>query len=219
MGKPLNKSGLVKKQVQTKRGLRNMWVRAGDAAKRVGGAIKSGAKKAGGFLKRHKGKIAAGALGAAALYLGAKHGGKAIGAIRGAYNGAKNAHALVGKLRGVGADINKKEHLALVAGGAVGGGARGAREGAKADSARATAVRDAVAGVRSGASAAASTVRDRAAGAASGVRNYATGLRDDVKRARAESSAFSGPGRGKEGPSGPSFRQSFAEQRRHRKAK
>ena len=77
-----NKSGLTAKKVHTKTGMRTYWVKAGAAAKRVGGAV-----------MKHKGKIAAAAaLTALGLHLANKH----RGALQGARYGAKTSWKLSG---------------------------------------------------------------------------------------------------------------------------
>ena len=121
-----NRAGLKKvtKMVHGKKGTvkRSYWIKAKEGAKSVGGKVAGAARAAGGFLKRHKGKIAAGAGLAAAAY-GAYKGhqlfkaGSALGLSRGATlraaasdlkNRAKDAatrgaHAVVG----VGAKAHK----------------------------------------------------------------------------------------------------------------
>ena len=121
-----NRAGLKKvtKMVHGKEGTvkRSYWIKAKEGAKSVGGKVAGAARAAGGFLKRHKGKIAAGAGLVAAAY-GAYKGhqlfkaGSALGLSRGATlraaasdlkNRAKDAatrgaHAVVG----VGAKAHK----------------------------------------------------------------------------------------------------------------
>ena len=110
-----NRAGLKKvtKMVHGKKGTvkRSYWIKAKEGAKSVGGKVAGAARAAGGFLKRHKGKIAAGAGLAAAAY-GAYKGhqlfkaGSALGMTRGATLKAaaeRGAHAVVG----VGAKAHK----------------------------------------------------------------------------------------------------------------
>ena len=77
-----NRAGLrkVTKTVRGKKGSvrRSYWVK-------TSGAVKGAAKAAGGFVARHKGKIAGAAALAGAAYLGVKHGSKIAGAVRGAH--------------------------------------------------------------------------------------------------------------------------------------
>lgn len=74
-----NRAGLrkVTKTVRGKKGSvrRSYWVKAT-------GAVKGAAKDAGGFVARHKGKIAGAAALAGAAYLGVKHGSEIHGAVR-----------------------------------------------------------------------------------------------------------------------------------------
>lgn len=108
----------VKKSVRSKSGKtvqRSYWVKGADAAKAAGGKIKGAARAAGGFLNRHKGKIAAGVGLAAAAYgahkgrqfvkgykgMGLSHGDAAkavFGGLKDRARGAaeRGAHAVVG---------------------------------------------------------------------------------------------------------------------------
>lgn len=178
-------AGLTKvtKNVKGKKGmvLRSYWVRGSNA-------VKAGAKKLGGFVNKHKGKIAGVAALAGATYLGVKHGSKISGAIGGARRGLANANKLAGMFH---TTASRKEKAV----GIIGGAALGARKGAKADSAR----------------------TERIGNAVSGARNAARGLAADVRGAAKDARAFSGPGFRKEGPSGPSFMQSFRQRRSTRK--
>jgi hypothetical protein len=178
MGKKLNRSGLRQEKIQTKRGLRTYWVKAGAAAKRVGAA-----------LNKHKGKIAAGAAVAAGAYIAAKHGSKIAGAYHGAQRGLTMMNNVASALNTTASRREKVFGMAL-------GAARGVSLGAKKDAARVGRIRDAI-------------------------DNSAVGqFANDVKMAHQASSAlgFSGPGRGKQGPSGLSFGQAFKTKRAARRA-
>lgn len=187
-------AGLTKvtKNVKGKKGMvrRSYWVRGSNA-------VKAGAKKLGGFVNKHKGKIAAAAALAGAAYLGVKHGSKITGAVSGlrgalAKTGAYNK-ALGSKHKDLEAafGVHGRARAVHAAVGAI----RGAREGAKADKAR----------------------TERIGNAVSGARNAARGLAADVRGATKDARAFSGPGFRKEGPSNPSFTQSFRQRRSTRK--
>lgn len=132
-------AGLTKvtKNVKGKKGMvrRSYWVRGSNA-------VKAGAKKLGGFVNKHKGKIAGAAALAGAAYLGVKHGSKISGAIGGARRGLANANKLAGMFR---TTASRKEKAV----GIIGGAALGARNGAKADSARMESIRSAPSRARS----------------------------------------------------------------------
>lgn len=126
-----SKAGLTRKKVQVrlksgKTIQRSMMVRAGDAAK-------SGLKRVGGFVNRHKGKIAGAAMLAGAAYMGVKHGSKIAGAARGFHAGQKAVRD------GLGAIGKKASITSRLAGGAV-GALRGGMVGAGKDSARTAAI-------------------------------------------------------------------------------
>ena len=98
-----NRAGLKKvtKMVHGKKGTvkRSYWVKAKEGAKSVGGKVAGAARGAGGFLKRHKGKIAAGAGLAAAAY-GAYKGAKFVKGYRGmGMSHGDAAKAIVGGLK------------------------------------------------------------------------------------------------------------------------
>lgn len=126
-------AGLTKvtKNVKGKKGMvrRSYWVRGKDA-------VKAGAKKLGGFVSKHKGKIAGAAALAGAAYLGVKHGSKISGAYHGAKAGLKHTNALAGVL---GTKASRKEKAFGMALGA----ATGAHDGAWKDSARVDSIRNA----------------------------------------------------------------------------
>lgn len=137
MGKKLNRSGLRQEKIQTKKGLRTYWVKAGAAAKRVGAAI-----------NKHKGKIAAGAAVAAGAYIAAKHGSKITGAYRGAKHGLTMKNNVASALNTTASRREKIFGMAL-------GAARGASLNAHKDTERMAALKGAPAGalraIRSGA--------------------------------------------------------------------
>ena len=126
MGKKLNRSGLRQEKIQTKKGLRTYWVKAGAAVKRVGAT-----------LNKHKGKIAAGAAVAAGAYIAAKHGSKIAGAYHGAQRGLTMANSVAKALNTTASRREKVFGAAL-------GAARGVSLGAKKDAARVGRIRDAV---------------------------------------------------------------------------
>lgn len=118
-------AGLTKvtKSVKGKKGMvrRSYWVRGTDA-------VKSGAKKLGSFVNRHKGKIAGAAALAGAAYLGMRHGSQIKGALSGAHKAfSGGGRALLGDV-----------HSAAT---------RGARSGARRDNARADRISGAVSSV------------------------------------------------------------------------
>lgn len=120
-----NRAGLrkVTKTVRGKKGSvrRSYWVKAS-------GAVKGAAKAAGGFVARHKGKIAGAAALAGAAYLGVKHGSKIAGAISGARDGHRFSNvkaAVTGNRVGIG---DRAKHAAVGAIGGAFGGAKADRE-------------------------------------------------------------------------------------------
>lgn len=92
----------VKKSVRTKSGKtvqRSYWVKGADAAKAAGGKIKGAARAAGGFLNRHKGKIAAG-VGLAAAAYGAHKGRQFVKGYKGmGMSHSDAAKAILGGLK------------------------------------------------------------------------------------------------------------------------
>lgn len=170
-------AGLTKvtKNVKGKKGMvrRSYWVRGKEAAK-------SGAKKIGGFLNKHKGKIAAGAALAGAAYMGVKHGSKISGAYHGAKAGIKHTNALAGVL---GTTATRKEK----AFGAVLGAATGAHDGAWKDSERMNRIRGAATAARKGASsavrAAAGTIPDAVRAVAAHRANRKAGMTSTLRGA------------------------------------
>lgn len=87
----------VKKSVRSKSGKtvqRSYWVKGEGAAKAAGKKIKGAAKAAGGFLSRHKGKIAVGVGLAAAAYGAHKYGHAAKGYLGAAGRSLSDTHAL-----------------------------------------------------------------------------------------------------------------------------
>ncbi len=113
-----NRAGLrkVTKSVRGKHGSvrRSYWVKAT-------GAVKGAAKAAGGFVARHKGKIAGAAALAGAAYLGVKHGSKIAGAVRGAHD----AHKLM-QLPGIRSVLGSSGKSKGLAAGALSGAIGGA---------------------------------------------------------------------------------------------
>ena len=115
----------VKKSVRSKSGKtvqRSYWVKGADAAKAAGGKIKGAARAAGGFLNRHKGKIAAGAAlaGTAALAVHNR------GAIKGAYRGASIANRASGAVSSgmkavTGSGMSLRTRFNIIRTGAIGG--------------------------------------------------------------------------------------------------
>jgi len=98
-----NRAGLKKvtKMVHGKKGnvKRSYWIKAKEGAKSVGGKVAGAARAAGGFLKRHKGKIAAG-VGLAAAGYGAYKGAKFVKGYRGmGMSHGDAAKAIVGGLK------------------------------------------------------------------------------------------------------------------------
>ena len=126
-------AGLTKvtKNVKGKKGMvrRSYWVRGKDA-------VKAGAKKLGGFVSKHKGKIAAAAAIAGGAYLGVKHGHK----ISGAYHGAKKGLGVVNAIASRFHDKATRKEKAI---GIIGGAMSGISKGAKADNARMESIRSA----------------------------------------------------------------------------
>lgn len=124
MGKKLNRSGLRQEKIQTKKGLRTYWVKAGAAVKRVGQA-----------LNKHKGKIAAGAAVAGAAYMAARHGSK----LAGAFKGAREGHKLMKDIHQAlpGGETHSRSERAEKGLGILGGAIKGFSEGRKRDNARA----------------------------------------------------------------------------------
>lgn len=119
-----NRAGLRKitKTVRGKKGSvrRSYWVKAS-------GAVKGAAKAAGGFVARHKGKIAGAAALAGAAYLGVKHGSKISGAVQGMHM----AHKMAGAM-GIRKHLSLRHNAEAIAAGAL----VGSRLGASADTAR-----------------------------------------------------------------------------------
>ena len=187
-----NRAGLKKvtKMVHGKKGTvkRSYWIKAKEGAKSVGGKVAGAARAAGGFLKRHKGKIAAGAGLVAAAY-GAYKGhqlfkaGSALGLSRGATlraaaSGLKDrakdaatrgAHAVVG----VGAKAHK---AASDARGAARNAADFVKGGRAAGMSRSSIAKNAAAGLASRAGSA----------IASGARAAGSRVRKAVSRKKAE---------------------------------
>ena len=174
----------VTKSVKGKKGMvrRSYWVRGTDA-------VKSGAKKLGSFVNRHKGKIAGAAALAGAAYLGRKHGaairkhGAAIMSLLG--RAARSAHS-AGVRKATSqykaathpdrAAQGKSNGRAAGAWGAVRGYAQGAV--GKENMARA---REAVGRAASRAQAAGGAVRSAASGAASRVARAAYNAKTRAK--------------------------------------
>lgn len=177
----------VKKSVRSKSGKtvqRSYWVKGADAAKAAGGKIKGAARAAGGFLNRHKGKIAAGVGLAAAAYgahkgrqfvkgykgMGLSHGDAAkavFGGLKDRARGAaeRGAHAVVG--------AGAKAHKAVSdARGAARNAADFVKGGRAAGMSRSSIAKNAAAGLAS-----------RAGGAiASGARSAGSRVRKAVSR-------------------------------------
>ena len=187
-----NRAGLKKvtKMVHGKKGTvkRSYWIKAKEGAKSVGGKVAGAARAAGGFLKRHKGKIAAGAGLAAAAYgaykgakfvkgyrgMGMSHGDAAKAIVGGLKERAKDAatrgaHAVVG----VGAKAHKAASDARGAARKAAGFVKGARE---AGMSRSSIAKNAAAGLASRAGSA----------IASGARAAGSRVRKAVSRKKAE---------------------------------
>ena len=187
-----NRAGLKKvtKMVHGKKGTvkRSYWIKAKEGAKSVGGKVAGAARAAGGFLKRHKGKIAAGAGLAAAAYgaykgakfvkgyrgMGMSHGDAAkaiVGGLKERAKGAaeRGAHAVVG----VGAKAHKAASDARGAARNAAGFVKGARE---AGMSRSSIAKNAAAGLASRAGSA----------IASGARAAGSRVRKAVSRKKAE---------------------------------
>ena len=165
MGKKLNRSGLRQEKIQTKRGLRTYWVKAGAAAKRVGAA-----------LNKHKGKIAAGAAVAAGAYIAAKHGSKIAGAIKGAREGHKFMKDIHQALPG--GETHSRSEKAEKGIGLLGGAIKGFRAGRERDNAR-------MSQVRGFASNMAGLPRTAAIAAGGGIRRAGSRIRSAVSRKKA----------------------------------
>ena len=165
MGKKLNRSGLRQEKIQTKRGLRTYWVKAGAAAKRVGAAI-----------NKHKGKIAAGAAVATGAYIAAKHGSKIAGAIKGAREGHKFMKDIHQALPG--GETHSRSEKAEKGIGLLGGAIKGFREGRERDNAR-------MSQVRGFASNMAGLPRTAAIAAGGGIRRAGKRIRSAVSRKKA----------------------------------
>lgn len=154
-------AGLTKvtKNVKGKKGMvrRSYWVRGSNA-------VKAGAKKLGGFVNKHKGKIAAAAALAGAAYLGRKHGAAIMSAARSAHSAgvSKATSQYKAATHPDRAAQGKSNGRAAGAWGAVRGYAQGAV--GKENMARA---REAVGRAASRAQAAGGAVRSAASGAAS----------------------------------------------------
>jgi len=125
MGKKLNRAGLRQEKIQTKKGLRTYWVKAGAAVKRVGAT-----------LNKHKGKIAAGAALAAGAYAAVRHGSKVAGAFKGAREGHKFMKGIHQALPG--GETHSRSEKAEKGIGILGGAIKGFREGRDRDNARAS---------------------------------------------------------------------------------
>lgn len=169
-----NRAGLrkVTKTVRGKKGSvrRSYWVKAS-------GAVKGAAKAAGGFVARHKGKIAGAAALAGAAYLGVRHGSKIAGAVHG-LNSARKYISAHKAASGESLGLRTMASLAKV------GAKVGARNGAAADNARMNRIGDraALTGVR--ASRAASSVATSVANAGKRAAGHArTGVRHAAGRA------------------------------------
>lgn len=187
-----NRAGLKKvtKMVHGKKGnvKRSYWIKAKEGAKSVGGKVAGAARAAGGFLNRHKGKIAAGVGLAAAGYgaykgakfvkgyrgMGMSHGDAAkaiVGGLKERAKGAaeRGAHAVVG----VGARAHK---AASDARGAARDAANFVRGGRAAGMSRSSIAKNAAAGLASRAGSA----------IASGARAAGSRVRKAVSRKKAE---------------------------------
>lgn len=156
----------VKKSVRSKSGKtvqRSYWVKGADAAKAAGGKIKGAARAAGGFLSRHKGKIAAG-VGLAAAAYGAHKGHQFVKG----YKGMGMSHGDAAKAIFGGLKDRAKGAATSGAHAVVGAGARAHKYASE--------FRGKVKG----------SLEHRSSGVPGAVRNAAQGLRKDVRKAVGE---------------------------------
>ena len=187
-----NRAGLKKvtKMVHGKKGTvkRSYWVKAKEGAKSVGGKVAGAARGAGGFLKRHKGKIAAGAGLVAAAY-GAYKGAKFVKGYRGmGMSHGDAAKAIVGGLKERAKDAATRGAHAVVGVGAKAHKAASDARGAARNAA------DFVKGGRAAGMSRSSIAKNAAAGLASragsaiasGARAAGSRVRKAVSRKKAE---------------------------------